>query len=128
MRGAFRLSRRLKRLEARLPLARALGGTQTAAAMNIPKGDYVNVFKPAVTPGVPTPGIHDPSTPYIPSSEKAYGPKGKWNGKSIQDIEYEGQYSRTLSCVGQDGELLPWLARGELAAPEAPRGSVRPAA
>lgn len=71
--------------------------------MNIPKGDYVNAFKPAVTPGIQTPGIHDPSTPYEPSNEKAWGPKGKWNNKSIQDVDYENQYARTMSCVGQDG-------------------------
>lgn len=73
--------------------------------MNIPKGDYVNAFKPAVTPGIPTQGIHDPSTPYEPSNEKAWGPKGKWTNKSIQDIDFENQYGRTLSCVGQDGAL-----------------------
>ena len=79
--------------------------------MNIPKGDYVNACKPAATAGVPSQGIHDPTTPYAPSNEKAWGAKGKWTNKTIQDIDFENQYSRTMSCVGQDGGPLEGAVR-----------------
>ena len=70
---------------------------------NLPKGDYVNVFKPPFVPGLPTEGTHTPSIPYVPSSDKCWGPKGKWDGKSYQDLDYERQYSQTMSYVQADG-------------------------
>ena len=72
---------------------------------NVPKNDYVNVFKPARKPGQQvTPGIHAPEEPYTPSNKLAWGAKGEWGpAKSFEQIGFENQAKQSMSYVGQDG-------------------------
>jgi len=84
---------------------------------HLPKVQEFNKFKPEPNPpGVTTPGIHNPSEPYVPSSEMAWGPKGKWHGKSWNDISFERQVSKTKSIVKHDGlidDARTWESRGK---------------
>ena len=72
---------------------------------NIPKGDHVNVHKPQQGPGRHlSPGVHDPTTPYVPSNPLAWGPKGEWGPKkSAEALNYEAQYAATKSYYTQGG-------------------------
>jgi len=76
-----------------------------AIMTNVPKNDYVNVFKPERLPGQHvTPGMHSPDTPYMPSNTLAWGPKGEWGpAKSFEQIGFENQAKESMSYVGQDG-------------------------
>lgn len=72
---------------------------------NLPKGDYVNAFKPDRPPGRHvTPGVHDPETKYTPSNPLAWGPKGAWGpSKTWEQQNYEHQSRETMSYALQDG-------------------------
>ena len=72
---------------------------------NLPKGDYVNAFKPERPPGRHvSAGVHDPETPYAPSNPLAWGPKGAWGpGKTWEQQQFEGQARATKSYALQDG-------------------------
>jgi len=52
-----------------------------------------------------TNGIHTPQRAYEPSSDIAWGPKGKWDKKSADDVEFEGQYRATSTCEEYDGRI-----------------------
>lgn len=84
---------------------------------HLPKNDYVNAFKPEKGAGFSvTPGIHDPSTKYEPSNPKAWGPRGAWQNKQHNDLNYERQVARTHAVVGYDGFIrheLTWESRGK---------------
>ena len=73
---------------------------------NVPKNDYVNVFKPERAPGRHvTVGVHNPEVPYTPSNPLAWGAKGEWGPtKTFEQIGFENQAKQTMSYCGQDGE------------------------
>ena len=72
---------------------------------NVPKNDYVNVFKPERGPGRHvSAGIHNPQVPYAPSNPLAWGSKGEWGpAKTFEQIGFENQAKQTMSYCGQDG-------------------------
>jgi len=74
-----------------------------AKMSNLPKTQEFNQFKPAPNPpGVTTPGIHT-GEPYVPSSDMAWGARGKWEGKAWTDVSFERQVAKTKCVVGYDG-------------------------
>ena len=76
-----------------------------AVMSNLPQAPPGNQFKPAPNPpGVTTPGIHT-GEPYAPSNDKAWGPRGKWEGKAWTDVSFERQVSKTKCVVGYDGYI-----------------------
>jgi hypothetical protein len=96
---------------------------------NVPKGDYVNVFKPERPPGQHvTPGVHAPGdAPYAPSNPLAWGPKGAWGpGKSAEAQNFEAQARATLSYASQDGARCAAPRRDATAALLACYASGRP--
>mmetsp|Transcript_33196 Transcript_33196/g.63732 ORF Transcript_33196/g.63732 Transcript_33196/m.63732 type:complete len:115 (+) Transcript_33196:113-457(+) len=83
---------------------------------NLPKTQEFNQFKPAPNPpGVTTPGIHT-GEPYVPSSDMAWGARGKWEGKAWTDVSFERQVAKTKCVVGYDGwidDARTWESRGK---------------
>ena len=103
---------------------------------NLPKNDYVNVFKPERPPGrFVSAGVHAPSSlpgGYAPSNPLAWGPKGEWGPKkSAEALNFEAQYAATESYVLQDGasarggEQRQRAPAGLFACADAPRRLVR---
>jgi hypothetical protein len=78
---------------------------------NLPKGDYVNAFKPDRPAGRHvTPGVHaaEDAPPYAPSNPLAWGPKGAWGpGKTWEAQQFEAQARSSKSYVLQDGAHAP---------------------
>mmetsp|Transcript_22437 Transcript_22437/g.31190 ORF Transcript_22437/g.31190 Transcript_22437/m.31190 type:complete len:115 (-) Transcript_22437:312-656(-) len=83
---------------------------------HLPKFQEFNQFKPEPNPpGVTTPGIHT-GQPYVPSSDMAWGPKGKWEGKSWSDVSFERQVAKTHCSVKYNGmidDARTWESRGK---------------
>lgn len=73
---------------------------------NLPKTQEFNQFKPAPNPpGVTTPGIHT-GEPYVPSSDMAWGARGKWEGKAWTDVSFERQVRRKRKNCEMECEHL----------------------
>jgi hypothetical protein len=72
---------------------------------NVPKNDYVNVFKPARPAGRHvSQGSHTPEAEYSPSNPLAWGPKGAWGPtKTMEQLVFERQAASTTAYVSQDG-------------------------
>ena len=53
----------------------------------------------------PTPGIHTPDEPYVPSSDKCWGAKGHWHMKKPVDVMFENQAKVTPCSVPENGHI-----------------------